>query len=154
MKGWATRVFVGPRHQEPLGRFRAGAALVVAGVVHALGELLEADGGGTEGGGAVAANLGHDLLIEVAGEAAEFFLGALGGFVEALVEGSDWAVSDLERSSWMGSPGGADEATPRWLMRTGPWSTLRRAGCAVVVNPRDTEMMRELVNGSVCKDNS
>ncbi len=72
-------------HQEPLGGFRAGAAFIVAGVVHAFGELLEADGGGAEGGGAVAADFGYDLFVEIAGEAAEFLLGAFGSFMESLV---------------------------------------------------------------------
>jgi hypothetical protein len=62
------------------GRFGTGAS-----VVHAFGELLKANGGGTERSGAVAAHLGHDLFVEEADEAMEFFLGALGGFLQALV---------------------------------------------------------------------
>jgi hypothetical protein len=66
-------------------RVGAGTAFVVAGVVHAFGELLEAGSSGAESGGAVTADLGHDLLVEVVGETAEFLFGTLGGFMESLI---------------------------------------------------------------------
>jgi hypothetical protein len=55
------------------------------GVVHALGEFLEADGGGAESRGAVAADFGHDLFVDVTGETAKLLFGAFGSFVESLV---------------------------------------------------------------------
>lgn len=63
-----------------------GAGGVFPGVVEGFCEFLEADGGGAESGGAVAADLGNDLVVEVADEAVEFFLGAAGGFLETLIE--------------------------------------------------------------------
>jgi len=75
----------GPGASGAARRGWAGGRFVFAGVVHGVGELLEADGGGAQGCGAVAANLGHDLLVEVVDEATEIFFGAAGCFAEALV---------------------------------------------------------------------
>jgi len=64
----------------------AGGGFVFAGVVHVVGELLEVGCGGAQGCGAVAANLGHDLLVEVVDEAAEIFFGTAGGVAEAILQ--------------------------------------------------------------------
>jgi hypothetical protein len=78
------------RRASGAGRWRVrtrwrGVLRVGAGVIHALGELLEADGGGAEGAGAVTAHFRNDFVVEEADETMKFFLGTLGGILQPLI---------------------------------------------------------------------
>jgi hypothetical protein len=46
---------------------------------------LEADGGGAEGAGAVAAYFRNDFVVKEAHETMKFFLGTLGGILQPLI---------------------------------------------------------------------
>ena len=61
-----------------------GFCLLAAAIVHAFGQFLQFGGRQTQGVGAVAAYVGHDLVVEIGDDPLEVFFDALGGVLKLL----------------------------------------------------------------------